>query len=1308
MRKINIFLIAIIFLSAVCFADTEIMPVNQLKPGMTGYGLSVFKGTKIEKFPVTVVGITRMFNGAIETIIIKIDSGYCIDNKTGVAAGMSGSPVYINEKLIGAIAYGYPLTKSALCGVQPIEEMMKAFDDNNKEDLKPKASNLDKTIVIDGKKYNKVVISNNTDKEKNSYLKDELVLTPLTQLIMTNGLSAKSVDALNKEFGNQFTFKEGGGYYYENEKFDLSPGAAVGPVLVRGDISLTATGTLTYIKGNKYLAFGHNMFNMGKTDVPLGAYYIQTVVPSYLSSFKVSSLIKDIGSLTNDTISAIAGNFGGKSSMIPVSINLKDGSKQRTFNIEAARIESPVMWAAVRLAIGDAADTTLIPDAAGTVKANYIFTLSDGRQVRYKDIYYSDNYPIGIAQADFYDLAKFIAFNKFEKVEIKKVEVALDYERKNTSAQIEEIYITKNKIKSGGKAKLHVVIKPYNGNAFEKGVDINIPDNVSEGDISIGACGGVAYPIVERRLNISKRKITNFDQLVNYIEDHERNNELIVKVAYPKDMINISGKDYPFLPGYLMDIFARSSQSSVSIETETETYRINTPYYISNFQAISVPVSDGASTPVEKEKTKDKDEDKNKNDKTELGTFGVKIKNIKLDDAADTDKDKNNKDDADTAEKTKEKTDTQKEASKDDEKAPGEEKDAKKKRKEPSLPLTSSVFSDIEAKDFLSGKISGAAISDTAYIVLSQKKETIYKSFVNFIYACDYNEKNKYLVVADQKGNIVNANTGKIMANLGAGMINSVLNLPDGSILAAASPGGKIFKINPEGSVNLFCALPVKYVWKLKFNSGSIWAATGLPAKLYKISLDGKPQEYVSVNDAHIKSIDFKRDKIVLGTAEKGLVCVVNAAKKVTTLYQKDYAAVTGAAFDDAGNIYASMDYVIVKIAPSGAYYVYSAPTKDKYITALAVNENNEVLFGTALDGKIYKLLKNEETILLHNLECGAVFDISKDNAGNFYFTTGDPSSASVMSKDYYSSGEFTSRVFDLKDNCAIGPVMCAKEEKAKTFISMYTRTGQAEKPDNTWEAWKKIDLSAENPQAKSSPGNYFQYKIELRTQDAKITPKFLGMNFSYKNLYKLPYIDFVFPYTFDALSDKQDVEWICGDTNLDLTRFDLFYIKEGENKWVEAAMDIPVAVKKKDIKDDKNPISANQVYSWDTKKIMDGQYRLKLTAYNILDRNIKSEIISKPFTVSNSKPVIKITGKKLDGNVLTIEGRVSCKENYLKVVRFTFDEEIWYLANPKDGMYRGSEDNFIIKVHVSLENKNKKLLIEAEDQAGNKGEIRE
>lgn len=321
-----LFIVALITIFAVSqlASAVEIMPVKDVKPGMRGYGYTVYKGTVPERFEFEVIGVDTLWNTTTDSpvILVKLTAGPAEfpPEKTGVVAGMSGSPMYINGKLIGALAYGFgDMPKDAIAGVQPAENMLNPYSKVKKVSGKSVSEN------IFGKSYVPLVLSlppqmadlfSKVDRFKNdSFFKENFVIKA----------SYKSL------------FDEPAD---DNGKLKLRPGSSLNVYLVKGDVNIAANGTVTMVDGKTIYAFGHSFFGSGETEMYFHQATVLTTFSDYIDSYKmVGGDAGDVeGTITDDYYSAIKGEIGKTPKMIKMSIDLEGVDGARAINVEVAKL----------------------------------------------------------------------------------------------------------------------------------------------------------------------------------------------------------------------------------------------------------------------------------------------------------------------------------------------------------------------------------------------------------------------------------------------------------------------------------------------------------------------------------------------------------------------------------------------------------------------------------------------------------------------------------------------------------------------------------------------------------------------------------------------------------------------------------------------------------------------------------------------------------------------------------------------------------------------------------------------------------
>ena len=269
-KKVLFYLILILIVFSIpVTAAEDIMPLNRVKGGMTGYGKTVFSGNKIEKFDVKIVDVLDNRSLDEDMILIKL-TGDKIQEFGGIAAGMSGSPIYIDDQLVGAIGYGWSNSDHRYGLVTPIERMLKLLDRKNSK-INQQSSNVN-------------------DFELEEFAPGENIIKSQSP-IMVSGIKGRALNRLKDTFSEMNLNVVPGSGIEDEDKSNkkVEPGEAIAVQLVRGDISVASIGTLTYVDQGKFLAFGHPFTNRGEVNYLLSRANINAVIPSQEQPFKLSS-----------------------------------------------------------------------------------------------------------------------------------------------------------------------------------------------------------------------------------------------------------------------------------------------------------------------------------------------------------------------------------------------------------------------------------------------------------------------------------------------------------------------------------------------------------------------------------------------------------------------------------------------------------------------------------------------------------------------------------------------------------------------------------------------------------------------------------------------------------------------------------------------------------------------------------------------------------------------------------------------------------------------------------------------------------
>ena len=581
--------------SAVELDPSKFMTVDQIKPGMKGIGKTVFSGTKIEEFQIEVIDVLKNGNGPKSDIIWVLCSGGPLE-ETGVIQGMSGSPVYIDGKLIGAVAY-MPNTlfaKRPIAGVTPIADMLGIIENSEKGGATRQGMMDEFDIPFP--------LENQSDSvEKQSEMKlggignnsPASLLEPILTPVMMGGFSPKTIEYISpilKKFG--MIPLQGGGTSAQNEPNDvkIEPGSVVGIQFVKGDADAYASGTITYVDGDKVLAFGHPMYGMGKTNLPVAVGKISLLFPSMLVSSKYGSPVRIIGTLTRDDMYGILTDLTKQPEFIPMKIRIIKGDNQtQEFNFEIAkdRLFAPsfILSTAldtIQIATQQVGDYTMRTHSEISIK---------GYPKLIKDDVFSGLVPDVVA-SDFATPIYMIMQNRFEDVDVENISLDVTFEDKRTNAIIDDVQINKSLVKPGDSVNVTISITPYMQDTIIKQFDVVIPRDAPEGRALLRISDATANTMWERSRAPMRARVTDLTQLIKLIQEDESNNNIIIELFSPKAGVIIRGEELPALPFTAFSVMNSSKQVGTTGPTFGTTFlkqRLSTDYVISG--NVSLPLT---------------------------------------------------------------------------------------------------------------------------------------------------------------------------------------------------------------------------------------------------------------------------------------------------------------------------------------------------------------------------------------------------------------------------------------------------------------------------------------------------------------------------------------------------------------------------------------------------------------------------------------------------------------------------------------------------------------------------------------------
>lgn len=556
--------------------------IDEVKPGMEAYCLTVFKGTKIEKFPLEVLSVVRNLDPGLDVILVKgTDERF---EHTGAVAGCSGSPVYIQGRLAGALALGWPQGKDALYGVTPIENMLHVASATDGGSDNPAKMTIDLSGPIKLKQIEKQ-ITNNLKNVSNS--REGMTFLPCP--LVVSGMPASVCQQLNEQLSG-YGIMAAPGFSGSADNLDtsdvkLEPGAVLTIPLVSGDIDMAVTGTVTEVLGDKVFGFGHSFVGYGQVELPMATGIIHTVVASTYRSFKLGSPLNIVGTITADQSRAVYGKVGIMPRLIPLNINIKRYNETApTFykcKVAYNRIYTPLVS---RLAVLGAAMRQGALPPENTVKYKFDIDTFDYGTITFENI--STDAGLTDISSEINTTISLLMNNPYREIPIKAINCDVEIEDISLQGHIYSTTLSDYSVKAGESIGVTVTTEKLRGAKKDYFFTMKIPDNLKAGKYKLLITGGEGYQQFLYTAAQQKYIAENAGELVKaikYIAKPKRNTLHCIMPLYQKG-ITIQRAELPFLPATKSLVLADPKRT-----LEIQTYKS----WLEQESKIDTIVSDG-------------------------------------------------------------------------------------------------------------------------------------------------------------------------------------------------------------------------------------------------------------------------------------------------------------------------------------------------------------------------------------------------------------------------------------------------------------------------------------------------------------------------------------------------------------------------------------------------------------------------------------------------------------------------------------------------------------------------------------------
>jgi hypothetical protein len=547
-------------------------PVDDLRAGMKGHGLTVMKGTKVEKFEVEILGVLKNTSPGRDLVLARL-SGLGLE-KTGVVAGMSGSPIYVDNKLVGAVAYAWAYGKEPIAGITPFSQMAGFVEAFERRDLaaqsKPTRVGLAQPVTADGKEFDTVTISESFD-GPDPKAADGLWIVPLRTPLAATGFTANSLKILGERCGQSgLVPMQGGGAtakVAEQEKdAALEPGAPLALAMITGDFDLSAIGTVTHIEGNRVYGWGHPFMGLGSCEFPLMTAYIHTVYPRQTVSFKMGSPLKPVGIINADVSTCIAGWTDRKPDMMPLRMTVALGDKgpAKTFNVQIVRQRS-LMSTLVFTALTNSVDMEGELPEEMTAEFQARIEVEGQAPIIVKDSF--SGMTGGRAPQALYSqvgqVVSMLTYNTHQPLRITRIECDTQILPGRRTAEIESVELESDTYAPGDTIKATVFLKPYKSTRQRVPVSLKLPVDLSEGSYTA--------TISDDQQNV--RQLMREHPNLNYPQDAAqlleaiqtllsvKRTHVVMRVPTGPNGVAQAGKSLPNLPASMVQIMGGSKRT---------------------------------------------------------------------------------------------------------------------------------------------------------------------------------------------------------------------------------------------------------------------------------------------------------------------------------------------------------------------------------------------------------------------------------------------------------------------------------------------------------------------------------------------------------------------------------------------------------------------------------------------------------------------------------------------------------------------------------------------------------------------------
>jgi len=1200
----------------------QMMPTSEIRAGMIATGRTVFHGTDIETFHLEILGVAEKIRNGGDVILARVIDGTLVERQSSILQGMSGSPVYIGNRLIGAIAFSWPFAKEPVCGITPIADMLKVLATVATPEQKPPAeakpappqpqpttpqpqpttpapppasepkptgqpkaaaasepaAQLAHPITIAGHSVSKIRIADGPAiAPAGVESPGAMTLRPMGGLFLVSGVSPRGLGRIRdllEPFGLAVTEGIGGSADFPGG--DLQPGAGLGIQLIRGDFDATAIGTVTTVIGNKVLGFGHPMTSLGEIDLPLSTAYIQAIFPSYSTSMKMGVAGKVVGRISQDRMWAVAGVTGEPPHGVPISVAVTDISRgaTQTFNAEVVRnkLLTPGLAAVVALSAVDRAWEHM-----GEGSAEVTVEIEGAqRTIKRSDMTFSAGDAAADVVADVVRPLAVLMDNEFGAVQIKAVRLNVRLSDEHRTARLERASVEPGKHKAGQPLKVSLLLRPFKGEPVEKAVELSLPPDLPDGQLRIGVSGGEESQQLRAAIGIVPRRPFSLDQVADIYETAERGNEVVALAALPWAGLSVAGRRITALPDSLADSLAAARSSVVTPERDFIKTTLGTDWVIQGRLVIMADIEGRPGAPKARPGPPQPSPapaappPAAEEEQPEGGDIGMIEREPALSEVEGAPSAASDElAGADAEEPT----------------TPGEKKGEKPKAKEGPVARKPASFTYASPSDFLSGQLDSIACDQDGALTLAPQAKTV-ASLDEPVVSAIMTRGDAIYVATAPGGRVRRLSLdGRVQQTweTGAVVVTCLADGPQGAVLAGAAPGGRIMSLTDDGKAHDYYATGEETVLALApAPGGGVYAGTDPNGKVFVTDAAGHGRLLCQLPASSVYSLAVAGDVVYAGTGNAGVLYAIDTPGSARAAFDSDQSAVTSLVAGADGVIYAGAanDSSVVQLRPNGDTEKIMQ-MHGKTLASLVGGAAGLLYAVTEEDGVVYELDPAKKTSrVLRKPQRAQATALALGANGAIYAAQSNPGAIVALGPERAQKGVFTSKPQAADPGSAWGVLSCAMQRPEGATATFQTRSGDDADPSDHWSPWSTpADLGAGTVIA-SPRATYLQYRISLSAPQSAAAPVARDVQLTYLPPNDAPAVDITAPNPAERLRAKYAVKWKAQDPDGDTLTYDLATSADGGKTW----------------KDIKTGIDET-TYTWDTTSLNDGSYLLRVIA---------------------------------------------------------------------------------------------------------------